>query len=159
MPMTPEAKSALSGTVRKLRARLLEDLHGSTEAAYRLAIRARDAGLTEAARARRARLDAWLDEQVRAESARGRHGRDRDRFRREAEKRAAYTLLNRLVLLRLMEGMGLRKVPVLAGGWESEGYRHFREIAPALVRDDESEGYAFLLQLVFEELALDLPGL
>jgi len=32
-------------------------------------------------------------------------------------------------------------------------------VAPALVRSDDSEGYAFLLQLVFEELALELPGL
>jgi len=159
MPMTPEAKSALSGTIRRLRTRLLDDLHGSTEAVYRLAVRARDSGLAEAARARRARLETWLDEQVRGEADRGRHGRDRDQFRREAEKRAAYTLLNRLVLLRLMEGMGLRPVPVLTGAWESAGYRQFREIAPALVRGDESEGYAFLLQLVFDELALDLPGL
>ncbi len=157
--MTPEAKTALSSTIRRLRTRLLDDLHGSTEATYRLSIRARDAGLTEAARARRARLDVWLDEQVRGEAGRGRRGRSREHFRREAEKRAAYTLLNRLVLLRLMEGMGLRRVPVLRGGWESEGYKGFREIAPALVRGDESEGYAYLLQLIFEELALDLPGL
>ena len=159
MPMTPEAKSALSSAIRGLRTRLLEDLHGSTEEAYRLSVRARDAGLAEAPRARRARLDAWMDEQVRAEAAQGRRGRERDHFRREAEKRAAYTLLNRLVLLRLMEGMGLRRLRVLTGGWESEGYQGFRDIAPTLVRGDPSEGYAFLLQLVFEELALDLPGL
>ncbi len=157
--MTPEAKSALSGTVRGLRTRLLADLHDATEAAYRLSVRARDAGLGEAARARRVRLDDWLDEQVRAESTEGRRGRAREHFRREVEKRAAYTLLNRLVLLRLLEGMGLRQVPVLTGGWESEGYRSFREIARALVRDDPSEGYAYLLQLIFEDLALELPGL
>lgn len=157
--MTPEGKSALSGTIRRLRARLLDDLHDATEATYRLSVRAGAAGLREAACRRRARLEGWLDEQVRGEAGRGRHGRNRDYFRREVEKRAAYTLLNRLVLLRLMEGMGLRRVPVLKGGWESEGYKSFREIAPALVRGDESEGYAYLLQLIFEELALDLPGL
>ncbi|WP_373510956.1 BREX-6 system adenine-specific DNA-methyltransferase PglX [Thiocapsa sp.] len=138
--------------------RLLDDLAGSTEAAYRFSVRARDAGLREAAQARRARLEAWLEDQLRAERG-GRNGRDRTHFQREAEKRAAYTLLNRLVLLRLMEGMGLRKLAVLSGGWDSEGYRNFREIAPALVRGDESEGYAYLLELVFEELALELPGL
>ena len=35
------------------------------------------------------------------------------------------------------------------GGWESRGYKDFREFAPELVRCDESEGYAQLLQLVF----------
>ena len=45
------------------------------------------------------------------------------------------------------------------GGWESPGYKDFRELAPALVRGDETEGYAFLLQLVFEDLATELPGL
>ena len=39
---------------------------------------------------------------------------------------------------------------VVTGGWESQGYKDFRSLAPALVRGDESEGYAFLLQLVFE---------
>jgi len=157
--MSPEAKSALSSTVRGLRTRLLDDLHDATEAAYRLSVRARDAALSEAAGVRRARLDAWLDEQVRAGATQGRRGRERAHFLREVEKRAAYTLLNRLVLLRLLEGMGLRKVPVLTGGWESEGYRHLREIARVLVRDDPSEGYAYLLQLIFEDLALELPGL
>ncbi len=38
------------------------------------------------------------------------------------------------------------------------GFRDFRDFAPALL-NDESEGYATLLRLTFEELALDLPGL
>ena len=83
----------------------------------------------------------------------------RDDFRREVEKQAAYTLLNRLVILRLMEAAGLRSPAVVTGGWESRAYQDFRQLAPALVRGDESEGYAFLLQLVFEDLADDLPGL
>ena len=47
------------------------------------------------------------------------------------------------------------------GGWNSRGYKDFREIAPALcdLRHDPSEGYAYLLQLIFEDLATDLPGL
>ena len=48
---------------------------------------------------------------------------------------------------------------VVTGGWESPAYKTFRELAPGLVRGDETEGYAFLLQLVFEDLAADLPGL
>ena len=109
--------------------------------------------------ARRKRLDDWIKEQDRAEARRGRAKRTSEDIRRDAEKQAAYTLLNRLLFLRLLEASGLRKPPVVTGGWESPAYLDFRSLAPALVRDDETEGYAFLLRLVFEDLALDLPGL
>ena len=162
--MTSEAKRALSATIRSLRDRLLEDLHAATEMAYRLSVYARDAGLDEAASARRGRLEAWIAEQIRAQDNTGtKRNRSREDFRREAEKQAAYTLLNRLVLLRLMEAPGpsgqpLRAPAVMTGGWDSPAYRDFRQLAPALARD-ETEGYAFLLNLVFEDLATELPGL
>ena len=70
--MTPDAKKALSSTIRGLRQRLLDDLRIATESAYRLSVRAQDAGLDEAARTKRKRLDSWLDEQVRAQAAGGR---------------------------------------------------------------------------------------
>ena len=70
--MTPEAKKLLSSTVRALRARLLEDLRAAMETEYRLGVgRAREAGLGEAAARKRARLEGWLDEQVRAQGAGG----------------------------------------------------------------------------------------
>ena len=169
--MTPEAKKALSSTIRGkqgitgggLRQRLLEDLRLSAESAYRLSVRAQDAGLDEAARTKRQRLDSWLDEQLRAQAAGGRR-RQRDVFLREAEQQAAYTLLNRLVIMRLMEesgpsGQPLRKPALIKGGWGSTAYQDFRDLARGLVRDDPTEGFGFLLQLVVEELAEDLPGL
>lgn len=163
MVMTPDAKKALSSTIRGLRQRLLEDLHLATESAYRLSVRPQDAGLDEAARTKRKRLDSWLDEQVRAQPAGGRH-RERAEFLREAEQQAAYTLLNRLVILRLMEEPGpsdqpLRKPALIKGGWNSRAYQDFRDLARGVVREDPTEGFAFLLQLVCEELAEDLPGL
>ncbi len=163
MAMTPEAKKALSSTIRGLRQRLLEDLRLATESAYRLSVRAQDAGLDEAAKTKRQRLDSWLDEQLRAQAAGGRR-RQRDDFLREAEQQAAYTLLNRLVILRLMEepgpsGQPLRKPALIKGGWGSTAYQDFRDLARGVVRDDPTEGFGFLLQLVFEELAEDLPGL
>lgn len=161
MPMTPDAKRALSTTIRSLRERLLIDLHDACETAYRLSIRMRDAGLDEAARTRRARFESWMGEQVRAQNGakeKGRQQRSAADFRLEAEKQAAYTLLNRLVLLRLMEAPGpngqpLRAPEIVKGGWESRAYKELTEIAPALVRADEAEGYTYLLQLVFEDLA------
>lgn len=165
MSMTSDAKHALATTVRSLRARLLDDLHAATETAYRLSVPSRDAGLDEAARARRGRLETWMAEQVRAQAAVGAKGsRSKEDFRREAEKQAAYTLLNRLILLRLMEapgpsGQSLRAPAMVTGGWESRAYLDFRDLAPGIVRNDETEGYAFLLRLVFEDLASELPGL
>ena len=163
MTMTPDAKKALSSTIRGLRQRLLEDLQIAAESAYRLSVRAQDAGLDEAARTKRKRLDSWLDEQVRAQAA-GSRRRERLDFLREAEQQAAYTLLNRLVILRLMEepgpsGQPLRKPALIKGGWGSMAYQDFRDLARGVVRDDPTEGFGFLLQLVCEELAEDLPGL
>jgi hypothetical protein len=165
MAMTSEAKRALSQTIRKLRARLLAELGEATEGAYRLAIGADKAALSEAARLRRARLEGFVAEQVRALPVKARPGAAA-RLLGDVVKDAAATLVQRLVYLRLLEAAKLRPVAVVTGGWDSRGYKDFREAAPELVRPaqaggagDESEGYATLLGLVFDELALDLPGL
>jgi hypothetical protein len=159
MSMRPEDKHQLSSTIRSLRTRLLDDLHDAMESAYRLSLHEREAGLSEAARARRSRLDAWIKEQERAEAGRDGAKRTKEDIRRDAEKQSAYTLLNRLVILRLLEAAGIRRPAVVTGGWESGGYKDFRSLAPALVRGDETEGYAFLLRLIFEDLTTELPGL
>ncbi|MEQ9406488.1 MAG: BREX-6 system adenine-specific DNA-methyltransferase PglX [Fuerstiella sp.] len=179
MSMTSDAKAKLSKTIRSLRERLLTELGEATDREYRMSVRSKDANLNVARTAKRQRLEDWMAEQVRASSKKGsgtfdakhpegRSGqtsptpfsqRKKDDFRRDAEKQAAYTLLNRLVILRTMEATGLRKPMVVTGGWNSRGYKDFRELAPALVRNDDSEGYSFLLQLIFEDLATDLPGL
>ncbi|MCA9678854.1 MAG: BREX-6 system adenine-specific DNA-methyltransferase PglX [Myxococcales bacterium] len=159
--MTSDAKRALSRTIRELRKRLLDDLGAAMNAAYKLSIDAKKATLDESARVRRARLDGWVDEQVRALPA-GKRAGAAERLRGDVVKDAAATLLQRLVYLRLLESTGLRKLKVVTGGWESRGYADFREAAPELVRPglgDETEGYATLLSLVFDELAVDLPGL
>lgn len=67
--------------------------------------------------------------------------------------------MNRLVILRLMEESGLRSPAVLTRGWNNQqGYKAFRQLAPALLNDD-TEGYAYLLGLIFDDLAVELPGL
>jgi hypothetical protein len=143
--MSSEAKGLLSKTIRDLRARVLTDLEQSLRQTYKLGIDdASKAKLDVAAALRRARLERWIDEQA--------------RLRDDVVKQASYTLLNRLVYLRLLEAAKLRKAVVLTGGWLSPGYRDFRAMAPGLLGDD-SEGYALLLRIVFDELALDLPGL
>lgn len=172
MTLTPEAKKLLGETIRGtaqspekgLRARLLQAIHDEADRRYRLSVTLAEAGLDETLRRRRERIEAWLDEGVRAARPRNKSELKaaRDRLLAQAEKEAAATLLNRLVLLRHLEALGLSKPAVLTGGWSSKGYREFRDFAPALCTSgtsDATEGYATLLQLLFEELALDLPGL
>jgi len=168
MALTSDAKRLLAETIRGtaqdpakgLRHRLLEAIKSEAAGRYRLAVPLKDAGLDEAHRRRRERLEAYLDEKTRATKPKNASEttKTRERLLREAEKEAAATLLNRLITLRLLEDRGLSRPAVVTGGWNSRGYREFREFAPGLI-DDETEGYAFLLQLVFEDLATDLPGL
>jgi hypothetical protein len=158
--LTPDAKQLLSRTVRELRARLLRDLHDEAERRYRLSIPPEKAKLPEDLRRKRERLDAWLDERARTANPKNKKEMEaaRTRFLGDAVKEAAATLLNRVVLLRHLEALGLQRPAIVTGGWNSKGYRELREFAPALL-GDETEGYAALLRLVFDELALELPGL
>ncbi len=200
--LTPEAKKLLAETIRGtsshdsankgLRARLLRAIHDEADRRYRLSVPLEKAGLDEAHRERRLRIEATLDARARAgfgaptpsassasvkPAKAGKSAKPakagapvrpsellaiKERLLAQAEKEAAATLLNRLVLLRQLEALGLSKPAVLTGGWNSKGYRELREFAPALCgggTNDETEGYAVLLQLVFDELAVDLPGL
>jgi hypothetical protein len=158
--LTPEAKSKLSSTIRALRERLLTDLQNAVESTYRLSITAvSKAGLAEEQRVKRQRLEQWLDEQSRSQGkSKKQESEIRDRYLKTAVKLAAATLLNRLVVIKQMEAHGLIKPAVLTGGWQSRGYREFRDFAPDLCKD-ETEGYGTLLQLLYDELAQELPGL
>lgn len=155
MTMTSDAKTKLSKTIRALRERLLTELNEAVDREYKFPLK--NPKLDTKTKVKRQRLEDWLAEQVRTQS--GKVKRTKDDFRRDAEKQAAYTLLNRLVILRIMEAVGLRKPKVVTGGWNSQGYKDFRELAQSLVHSDDSEGFAILLQLIFEDLAIDLPGL
>lgn len=160
MYLTPEAKSKLSNTIRSLRERLLIDFHNAIDSAYRLSIPLNKAGLAEEQRIKRQRLEQWLDEQSRSETKAKKEKKDevRQRYLKTAEKLAAATFLNRLIAIKQMEAYGLIKPAVITGGWQSSGYREFRDFAPELLKD-ETEGYGTLLQLLYDELALELPGL
>lgn len=169
--MTPDAKGKLAKTIRALRAQLLADFAEAVEREYRLSIPAEKAKLTQEMSRKRARLEDWIGERQRAEQERAgkKKGKKSEKLEESTRSRlidqvvqeAGYTLLNRLVYLRILEGTGLRSDKLIAKGWSSTAYQDFRELAAALtsVESDETEGYAFLLQLVFDELAVELPGL
>lgn len=158
--LTSKAKQHLSTTIRGLRERLLRDIYDEAERRYRLSLPAGQAGLDEASGKRRARLDDWLDARVRTRAVKGAEDQPgaRQGHLLSAAKEAGATLLNRLVLLRQLEALGLSKPEVVTGGWRSRGYQELRDFAPGLVAD-ETEGYARLLQMLFDELSLELPGL
>lgn len=158
--MSSAAKAWLSNTVRALRERLLKDLSDAVESTYRMALPLATAGLNEERSHRRQRLEHWLLEQVRSggRATKETEAQARERHLKSALKLAAATFLNRLVVLRQMEALGLTRVKVVTGAWNSPGYAEFREFAPALLAG-ESEGYDTLLRLTFEELALEMPGL
>src|SRR5262249_3456326 len=139
MSLTPEAKKLLAETIRGtaqaaekgLRARLLRAVHDEADRRYRLAVRIEEAGLDEAHRRRRERIEAWIDEQARASLRKKSKDSKKEleaakaRLMAQAEKEAAATLINRLVLLRQLEALGLSRPPVVTGGWNSRGYREF----------------------------------
>ena len=163
MTLTPTVRRRLSETIRDLRARLLADLHEAVVAEYRLTLPLARSGLSEAAAIKRQRLETFLEEKVRAGREKDAAGKKaiRERALEGAVKEAASTLLNRLVFVRRLEALGLSRPMVLTGGWRSQGFRELIGFAPGLTIDsgDPAEGYPFLLKLLFDELALDLPGL
>jgi hypothetical protein len=162
--LTADAKLHLSGAIRGIRERLLRAIHDEADRQYRMSVPVNEAGLDETHRRRRERIEAWIDERARATKPKSKTDlkATMDRLLAQAEKEAAATLVNRLVLLRHLEALGLSKPAVVTGGWSSKGYREFREFAATLCTNgttDATEGYATLLQLIFDELAVDLPGL
>ncbi|WP_437737383.1 BREX-6 system adenine-specific DNA-methyltransferase PglX [Sorangium sp. So ce1335] len=164
--LTSDAKEALRKTVRGLRGRLIDQLTEAARGEYRLDVAAAKAQLPEARRCRRERLEAWIDEQARAarrpkdkKAGKGADAELRQRFLQQAAKEAAHTLLNRLVLVRILEHHGVLRPAVVTGGWSSPAYeQEFVHYAGPLATDD-TRGYRALLDAVFAELAVDLPGL
>ncbi|MGK3963932.1 BREX-6 system adenine-specific DNA-methyltransferase PglX [Sorangium sp. So ce1667] len=164
--LTSDAKEALRKAVRGLRGRLIDQLTEAARGEYRLDVAAAKAQLPEARRCRRERLEAWIDEQARSarkpkdkKPGKGADAELRQRFLQQAAKEAAHTLLNRLVLVRILEHHGVLRPAVVTGGWSSPAYeQEFVHYAGPLASDD-TRGYRALLDAVFAELAVDLPGL
>jgi len=73
-------------------------------------------------------------------------------------KERAYTLTNRLVILMQLECRDLRKVKLIRGGVEKSAFRTDQEFFVALTKGDD-RGFHFILQQVWDQLALELPAL
>ena len=72
-------------------------------------------------------------------------------------REAAFTHVNRLVALRVAEG--LRILPEAIGnGLDSQGFRDFAEIAPGTANEDW-ERFRFFVRICADELSADVPAL
>ena len=163
--MTPEAMESLSSSVRRLRTLLEHDLTTQLDRRLRLSVPAAGAGLDAKVTVLRSRLEMWLAERARARARSAGLPTPGENIavdvRKAAESEVAARTLLRLVLLRQLEASGISRPAVLKGGWASKGYLEFREHAPGLAdsQANEYEGLDFLLKMLFDELAVDLPGL
>jgi hypothetical protein len=159
-------KEALRKMVRGLRQPLIDAFLEHAKSEYHLDVPTDKARLTEAAAAHRHRLEQWIEEQCRATRVKNAGSKAKGakdplwmRFLEQAAKEAAYTLLNRLVFVRTLEHHGLIVPPLVSGGWKSAAYAdEFVPSAEALL-GDATRGYQALLEMLFAELALELPGL
>lgn len=151
-PMPSDSREALrklvrggSGQDKGLRRTLLDGLRAATQSTYQLQIDKRSAtSLRDAALRDRKRLDSVL-------------GSDHAQALDTLIEQAAYTWMHKLVVLRILEAQGLRK-PLLSQGRKSAALSGWRAFFPTLP-GDETEGLRLLLELVFEDLADQLPGL
>jgi len=152
------AKEALRKMVRGLRIKLVDEISDAAEGEYQLAVDHTKAKLGEAQRCRRDRLEAWIEEQLRASAGaaekKTKPKADKDtriRYLRQAVQEAAHTLLHRLVLLRILEHHRLLSPPVITGGLKSAAYEaEFAHYAGPL-KTDPTLGYKPLLDTVFGE--------
>src|SRR5690349_17536869 len=102
-------------------------------------------------RRRRDEIVAALRHFETLEQGRDRAARSVERFAREA----AFTFLNRLAALKLMESRQL--VPeCVSRGAESAGFREFKQIAPTLAQSQPDGGYRRFLELLFDDVAAEV---
>ena len=72
-------------------------------------------------------------------------------------REAAFTHVNRLVALRVAEGLGILP-EAIGNGLASQGFRDFAEIAPASA-DEEWERFRLFVRICADELSADVPAL
>lgn len=77
-----------------------------------------------------------------------------EKFARET----VFTYLNRLAALRMMETRGLVSESV-SRHTESAGFKLFKKVCPEVCRGHDDDGYRVYLELIFDEIAADVPDL
>nr|HID14414.1 SAM-dependent methyltransferase [Anaerolineae bacterium] len=103
-------------------------------------------------RHRRAQIDAVL-----------KHDRDAGLSPKQAVARfiheTAYTALNRLVAVKMLEARGLLRRQAVAEGKGSAGFKDFQKVCPQVCQAQPDGGYQLFLELLYDELAASIRPL
>lgn len=138
--------------INSIRNRLLEDLEQSCYQYYSLNAKNRNkVNITYQEELHYQRLFTWLESPERP------HSNWQDNLK-DLVKERAYTLTNRLVILMQLESRDLRKVKLISQGIEKSAFRTEQDFFVALTQGDD-QGFGFILQQVWDQLALELPAL
>jgi hypothetical protein len=138
--------------INSIRNRLLEDLEQSCYQYYSLNANNRNkVNFTYQEDIKYKRLFTWLESPERSHSKWENNLKD-------LVKERAYTLTNRLVILMQLESRDLRQVKLISQGIEKSAFRTEQEFFIALTQGDD-QGFGFILQQVWDQLALELPAL
>jgi len=152
MGLQEATKGEFKKCVTNIRNRLLEDME---QACYqRYSLNAKDRSKVQLSCEERQchdRLLTWLNDPIRPH-------KEWKLNLKVLIKERAYTLTNRLVILMQLECRGLRTVKLISQGIEKSAFRQEQEFFVALVQGDD-QGFAFILQQVWDQLALALPAL
>jgi len=149
--LTEATKKKLKEVVSNIRERLLEDIFRGLDRKFSFIVKDRSKlKLTPKTHYQFNVLKEWCEGPVRAEKG-------FEANIREAVKEAAYTLTNRLLIIKQLEARDIQKMNVVTGGKDSEGYKEFSLLCPQLCHGPD-EGFRFLLKQVFDLVALELPG-
>jgi len=158
-----KSKETLRKGVRGLRERLIAELTEEVKSEYQLDLPSEKAKLPAGRREKRKRLETSLLERARtapkAAKAKVKAGEIDTLELRLAATEAAHTLLNRLVFLRILEHHEVLKPALVTRGWDSPAFAQEFAHYGAEFKDEPSRGYLALLEVVYAELALDLPAL
>jgi hypothetical protein len=163
MPFDDDTRGRLRDFVTAVRGLLTEEFTRQLQESYGLdpatgeatvleALPAMDDRRFETARVLREIMAHYLG----AEIASGKESRRAvlDRIVREQ----AFTVLNRLTALRLMETRGILTVPCVADGYQSQGFQLYQRVAGSAL-GEAGETYRAFLTSVFDVFAVDLPAL
>lgn len=145
-------KGSFKNCVCAIRKRLLGDLEQACNQRYSLNAKDRSkVQLSYQENRYYERLFTWLNDPARPH-------KDWKSNLKDLVKKRAYTLTNRLIILMQLECRDLRKVKLISQGIEKSAFRTEQEFFVALVQGDD-QGFAFILQQVWDQLALELPAL
>lgn len=160
--MEQELRNALRRNVGELRSVLMDSVQGQLESTYGIlaekgeVLPAEQVPPLENPETRRRReeiLEAIAHEEAQLTGS-NRTERAMEIFSLEA----AFTLLNRLAGLKVMERRGESGLvrECVSNGSKSEGYRLLKDVAPAVARSEESGGYRTFLEMLFDDVSSEV---